>query len=329
MKSPISACRCILSLFVICAMFGICSFGQGPKGTIEIVNLYDAFGREMPGVVHDWGFSALIRYRGKTILFDSGTNARKLEQNAKALKVKLSKVDIAILSHSHYDHLGGFDYLLERSPKVKIYTPSDFTGIGAPSVFPFRDRDPAASSELNPDEVYFRGTRTTDGMLTVPTGRFWKYDSEFINSAKEILPGLTLIPTTADLMGTYVKYPPFDGSPRLSGLPELSAVFSTAEGDVIISGCSHSGIRNIVSAAKGKRESKVRLVLGGFHLIPYERGQIAGLALELRDELKVEAVAPAHCTGHLGFSVFRSTFGSNYKFFGLGEKLVLSDGVEN
>jgi len=54
------------------------------------------------------------------------------------LKIDLRKIDIAIVSHGHYDHIGGFDYLLSVNPKVKLYLPNDFFSLGAPIKFPFR-----------------------------------------------------------------------------------------------------------------------------------------------------------------------------------------------
>lgn len=312
-----------LAVLFLGAVFVTAAFGQKRQEEIEIINLYDAFGKEISGVVHDWGFSALIRYRGKTILFDAGTNARKLEQNTKALKLDLSKVDVAIVSHSHYDHIGGFDFLLNKNPKVKIYLPNDFIGLGGPSKFPFRERDPAAAERLSKDERYFRGERSSDGFPVIATGRFWKSDAEFVTRSKEVLPGLTLVPTTSALTGTFNRYPPFEQSPDLNGLPELSAVFATTDGDIVISGCSHSGIENIVAASK-KAGVKTRLVVGGFHLITYDEAYIVSLATKMKDELGVLSVAPAHCTGHLAFTVLRKEFGARYQFFGLGENIDLS-----
>ena len=65
------------------------------------------------------------------------------------------------------------------------------------------------------------------------------------------------------------------------------------------------------------------LVAGGFHLIPYNREYIVSLARRMQEVYEVESVAPAHCTGHLGFSIFKQAYGPNYKFFGLGEILNL------
>ncbi len=90
-----------------------------------ILNLYDAFGYQKRGTILDWGFSALVRYNGKTILFDTGNSADGFEHNVKALGVDLNQVDIAVLSHRHYDHISGFDYMLRVKPAVKAYLPAD------------------------------------------------------------------------------------------------------------------------------------------------------------------------------------------------------------
>ncbi len=68
----------------------------------------------------DFGFSCIIKYKGKTILFDSGSNADTFEQNVLTLGVDLSKVDIAIASHSHFDHINGFDYHQSQSKSENL-----------------------------------------------------------------------------------------------------------------------------------------------------------------------------------------------------------------
>lgn len=291
---------------------------------VVITNVYDAFGSDGRGLKQDFGFSCVVNYRGKTILFDAGNDARVFESNLKALKIDLRKIDVAVVSHGHYDHIGGFDYLLSVNPKVKIYLPNDFLSLGAPTKFPFREAEPGAAQALPKDQQYFRGEKVIEGMVTVPTGRFWKSNVEYLTEAKEVLPGVTIIPTTSRLMGTFIKYPPFEENPQLVGMPELSAAFATDKGEVIISGCSHSTIETIIQETKKVRKGKIHLVAGGFHLIPYKRDYIEGLAKRMREEYGVESVAPAHCTGHLAFATFQKFYGDKYRFFGLGERINLS-----
>lgn len=319
------------SISILIAVVAIARCTAGPAAAqakpassgVSMTNAYDAFGPERKGLRHDFGFSAVVQYKGKTILFDAGTDARLFESNLKALKIDLRKIDIAVVSHGHYDHIGGFDYLLSVNPKVKIYLPNDFFSLGAPTRFPFREAEPGVAKTLPKDEQYFGGEGVVEGMVTVPTGRFWKSDVEYLTAAKEVLPGVTIVATTSQLMGTFIKYPPFDVNPQFIGMPELSVSFDTEQGQVIIAGCSHSTIETIIRETKKIRPGKIHLVAGGFHLIPYRREYIEGLAGRMREEYGVESVAPAHCTGHLAFSVFRKVFGDKYRFFGLGETIKL------
>ena len=60
----------------------------------QITVLYDAFGKT-PGMQKDWGYSALIEYAGKRILFDTGNNPDILAQSTKAKGIDLSKLDLS------------------------------------------------------------------------------------------------------------------------------------------------------------------------------------------------------------------------------------------
>ncbi len=66
--------------------------------------------------VKDWGFSALVEYASKHILFDTGNNAAVFAANAKAAKFDLGKLDFAVISHRHLDHTAGLEYLLKVNP---------------------------------------------------------------------------------------------------------------------------------------------------------------------------------------------------------------------
>jgi 7,8-dihydropterin-6-yl-methyl-4-(beta-D-ribofuranosyl)aminobenzene 5'-phosphate synthase len=326
MRRPRIGKRSILPVAIVasCILGGPVGAETKPPAGLTLTNAYDAFGAERKGLTQDFGFSCVVNYKGKWILFDSGTDARLFERNLKTLKIDLRKIDVAIVSHGHYDHIGGFDDLLRVNPKVKIYLPNDFFSLGAPIRFPFKEPEPEVAKTLPKEEQYFRGERVVDGMVTTPTGRFWKSNVEYVTEAKEVLPGLTLIPTTSKLMGTFIKYPPFgDEHPQFLGMPELSAAFATDRGEILLTGCSHSSLETILEETRKVRKGKIHLVAGGFHLIPYGRAAIEGLAKRMREEYGVEAVAPAHCTGHLAFSIFHQVFGDQYRFFGLGETLKL------
>src|SRR5688572_15471243 len=100
-------------LFIFQLAFAPIAFSQ----KVEMINAYDAFGEKSKGLHQDFGFSCVVKYGDKTILFDAGTNIDTFKRNIKTLKIDLKKIDIAILSHGHYDHMGGFGYLLQLNPK--------------------------------------------------------------------------------------------------------------------------------------------------------------------------------------------------------------------
>jgi 7,8-dihydropterin-6-yl-methyl-4-(beta-D-ribofuranosyl)aminobenzene 5'-phosphate synthase len=297
------------------------NLGIATPATFDLVmtNAYDAFGTKSDELTYDFGFCSIVRYGQNTILFDAGTDAEIFQRNLESLGVDPKAVDIAVASHGHHDHIGGFDYLLSVNPDVKIYLPKDFFSLGAPIGFPLDGREPAVSEQLPEEQRYYNGERD-DGEIR-SSGRFWKAHVEYVTETQEVLPGVTVIPTTSELMGTFIKYPPFDEQPRLVGMPELSVSFATEKGEVLITGCSHSSVETIVQEAQKALKRRIHLVGGGFHLIPYDRAYIEALARRMRDAYDVESVAPAHCTGHLAFAIFREVFGDNYRFFGLGATL--------
>src|ERR1700722_3353415 len=117
------AMRSRLSRSLLLAVFlfpALCK-GEAPN---RVTILYDAFGKSA-AMTKAWGFSALVEFAGKRILFDTGRNAEILEHNVKALGVDLSKLDLVVISHRHGDHISGLNYLLRVNPTVKIYTSAD------------------------------------------------------------------------------------------------------------------------------------------------------------------------------------------------------------
>lgn len=281
--------------------------------TNTVVNLYDAFGRGKRGTILDWGFSALLYYDGKTILFDGGSDDAILERNVRALGIDLRKVDFAVLSHRHGDHANGFDYLLRVNPSVKLYLPDD-RALGAPETWEFPGPRGEVAS-LPPEQLYWRGEGKA--VLYRPSGRFARASAEFPSASREVAPGVLLIATRSMLMGDFTRYPPNEAQPELTGLPELSLALKTPDGIVLIVGCAHSGVDKIVEEAKRQLKTRVHLVMGGFHLLPYSAEEIRRLGLRLKNELGVRRLAPAHCSGALAFKVFRELYGADYVYAGL------------
>jgi len=72
----------------------------------------------------DWGFSCLIRSKGKNILFDTGARGSILLNNMRAMGIRPESIDLVFISHPHWDHTGGLDEFLKRHP-ARVYLPAD------------------------------------------------------------------------------------------------------------------------------------------------------------------------------------------------------------
>lgn len=176
----------------------------------RITVLYDAFGKSST-FQKDWGYSALVEFGGKRILFDTGNNGPLFAANAKSSRVDLSKVDLVVLSHRHGDHMGGLAKLLSVNPKVPIYAPKEGFGVyGAdlPSTFYRKDES------LPAEQRYYAGRPPK----VMRFGSAWpNADFRLIDRNTEIAPGVHLIAKVSDKPGTLE-------------LRELSLVLDTPDG---------------------------------------------------------------------------------------------------
>jgi 7,8-dihydropterin-6-yl-methyl-4-(beta-D-ribofuranosyl)aminobenzene 5'-phosphate synthase len=267
---------------------------------VRITILYDAFGKPS-AMKKDWGYSALVEFGGKRILFDTGDNPDILAKNAKAERVDLSRLDFVVLSHRHSDHMGGLDYLLRVNPKVTIYAPKENFGIygsSLPATFYRRD------ASLPLEQRYFDGSPPP----VMQFGSAWpRAHFELVDNARELAPGIHLISLVSDKPGTLE-------------LRELSLAIETPDGLVLVVGCSHPGIGKILDAASSI-DRHVHVIFGGLHLVTASDAEIADVVTSLHDTWKVDYVAPGHCTGEPAFAALKKAFGDHYVYAGLGNRL--------
>jgi 7,8-dihydropterin-6-yl-methyl-4-(beta-D-ribofuranosyl)aminobenzene 5'-phosphate synthase len=207
----------VVSLF-LAGFFGAPAALAAEAGAnpVRITILYDAFGKPS-AMKKDWGYAALIEYRGKRILFDTGDNPKILADNARAKGVDLSRLDFVVLSHRHSDHMGGLDHVLRVNPNVRIYAPKENFGIygsSLPGTFYRRD------ASLPPEQQYFEGSPPP----LMQFGSAWpRAHFELVDAAREVEPGIHLISLVSDKPGTLE-------------LRELSLAFETPDGLILVGG---------------------------------------------------------------------------------------------
>ena len=77
------------------------------------------------GLKSDWGFSCLIEREDMPgILFDTGANGSILLHNMDKLTIDPLSINMVVISHAHWDHIGGLSRFLEKNSEVKIYIPA-------------------------------------------------------------------------------------------------------------------------------------------------------------------------------------------------------------
>ncbi|MGM0365262.1 MAG: MBL fold metallo-hydrolase [Actinomycetota bacterium] len=102
-----------------------------------------------------------------------------------------------------------------------------------------------------------------------------------------------------------------------SWIKEQSLVIKTGNGLIIITGCAHPGIVDIIRGSIKLWGKEVFLVMGGFHLNGHSRGEIENIVSELR-ELGVAYVGPCHCSGDDACRIFEQEYGKNFIDIGTG-----------
>jgi 7,8-dihydropterin-6-yl-methyl-4-(beta-D-ribofuranosyl)aminobenzene 5'-phosphate synthase len=233
----------------------------------------------------EWGFSALVEADGHRILLDTGAHPETVLQNARDLNIDLSNVNEVILTHNHWDHVRGLmtlrRELMKKNPSA-LSVAHVATGI-------FYSR-PTPKGESNEMIAIRKEYEATGGKIVEHA------------AGSEIFPGAWLTGPVPR------KYPERNWS--VSGkvqtptglvednIPEdQSLVLNTPQGLVVVTGCGHAGIVNILTyAAEEFPNRPVYGVVGGLHLFPASDSQLDWTGDKLK-EFKVANLLGAHCTG--------------------------------
>ena len=251
------------------------------------------------------GLSLLIEWEGPTVLFDTGDGPAAVE-NARILGKDLSKADIAVLSHGHHDHGGGIPEFLKTNDTAPVYA----------HALAF------APTLKKMENGTFYDLRAMSG--SVPKNRLKPVsDSMRIADSVHILCGFRKDGFVPYGNRTLFWRNPKTGEPEPDPfLHEIALVLSTGGSDILITGCSHSGIGNMIRSAQTAGFSP-KTVIGGFHLSRTGKPQSLDPETDaLIGELQsfdVETYFTGHCTGRPGLDRLYKAFGDKIKKFSTGD----------
>ncbi len=245
--------------------------------------------------MQEHGFSLWIETPEKRILFDTG-QGEALLPNSRIMGVDLSTCDDVVLSHGHYDHTGGLPDLFQKNQRVKVYChpgallPRHEAGgknvrsVGIPS-------DSLYSLESIPDTRIHWATgpcRLSDGIgLTGPIPRSTGYE---------------------DTGGAFILHPDLRDPDPMDD--DLALWIETETGLIVCVGCSHAGVINTLQYILDLNPgSKIRAVLGGFHMLHASSDRMERTEFELHN-INPDLVIPCHCTGDAATKGLAKTMGN-------------------
>ncbi|ODA40512.1 MBL fold metallo-hydrolase [Desulfosporosinus sp. BG] len=259
------------------------------------------------GLLSEWGLSMLLDFGDECILFDTGEQGNLLS-NARILGHDLRRIDRVILSHGHYDHTGGLLKFLEYRGRVPVYAHPDL----------FSEHYALGFKE---HENKYIGVPFRKEQLESAGAEFhWHREPVELN------PGLWLsgeIPRETAFERLDNRLVEMKGGQIVQDtLPDdFSLFYKTDQGLVILLGCAHSGLVNIVEHAKRLTgENKIRAIMGGTHLGPATQDQ-QQQTIDYLKGLDLACLAPNHCTGLAMLSKLAAEFPGVFVWAAAGNTL--------
>lgn len=251
------------------------------------------------------GLSLYAETENHKILFDMGPDALFLK-NAEALGVNIADIDIAVISHGHVDHCGGLKYFLEKNRKAKIYIrPQALEAhyvkvIGIPFYAGIDRALLSADRFVFADDIHVIDDEIT--LFSGVTGQFPLPGSDgnlFVKRNGRMIPD--------------------------DFCHEQNLIITSGDKKILVCGCAHAGIVNIIERAKTITGDNPTAVIGGFHLYEptkkrYESDEYIDSVAVALAEIK-SSYYTCHCTGEKAYEKMKARLGARLTYLRTGAEL--------
>ena len=242
-------------------------------------------------LITEHGFSSYITNGDKKILFDTGEYGNVVK-NARKMNINLLDLDYIVLSHGHHDHTNGLESI------IKIYTDNNVTIEQRPVVIAHASAFDNRSQE---------GQCIGSSLSLTEIKKAFKV--KLLNKLENITDNIIYlgeIPRNNDFEN---KIPVGEVINNGNSVPDFliddtALACKTDSGLVIITGCSHSGICNIVEYATTViNEKRIVNIIGGLHLKDSSELYISKVIEEL-NKYNINKISACHCTGNKALNLF-------------------------
>ena len=262
-----------------------------------------------PGCTAAHGLSFYIETGKHKLLSDLGPSDETL-RNAEVLGIDLTKVDTVILSHGHYDHSGGIMPFSRMCPDARIYMrrcadgeyyADDGPGIGIRYI------------GIDPDIPALPGTMVTDGDFRIDDELFLMT----IDSPTHPIPAAN----------KKLLVRAGDGYARDDFRHEHFLVITSEGKRVLMSGCAHNGMLNIMETFEKKLGGAPDFVISGFHMMKateYTADEVRDIKETAEKLMEYDTLYyTCHCTGIPAFDIMKGIMGDRLKYVHTGDEIII------
>lgn len=284
---------------------------EGITKMLKITTLIENTADEENKLMNEHGLSLYIEVDGLNILFDTGQSGAFID-NAMKLGKDLNCLDYVLISHGHYDHSGGLKTFVESTE----HHPTVIVG----------------------DEFFKPKYKTLDNQSIIFIGN--AFDEQFLLERK--IPLIKIEENRYHLSERVIIFHHFN---KMNDFEKINKRFFiidkdkhitdtysdeivlgivTAKGLVVIVGCSHFGIVNILRTIEERMEMPIYAVIGGTHLIEADEERIQK-TVDAFHEMKIGFIGVSHCTGELGVQRITSEFPNQFKYNNTGNIIMMEE----
>jgi 7,8-dihydropterin-6-yl-methyl-4-(beta-D-ribofuranosyl)aminobenzene 5'-phosphate synthase len=259
--------------------------------SIQITTLIENSPGEHHGLKAEHGLSFHIAIGAHRILFDTGQSGAFIE-NAAQLRVDLQQLTHVVLSHGHYDHSGGLQDLAALT--------TDFELIMGDGFFAEKFGFVNGSYEYlgnSFDEAFLRRKNISYRFIT--------------QAVSEFVPGVHVVTQFPrrhedEVINSRFKVRINDELVHDRFTDEILLAVDTPKGLIILLGCSHPGLKNMLDAAANLLGRPIYAIMGGTHLVEASTASLSSSLQYLQDH-NIEHIGVSHCTGQAAMSRLAET----------------------